>query len=79
MSLMIDEMSIMTHVKFDGEKYVGAVDKGDGLDDDKFATDALVFMIVGVNIHFKLPVGYFLISSMNAEGEDIIFLFPLSM
>ena len=66
-SLLIDEMSIMTQVSFDGKKYVGAVDKGDGKEEEDFASDSLVFMIVGVNQHFKIPVGYFLIKSMNAD------------
>ena len=40
-------------VIYDGKKYVGAVDKGDGKEEEDFATDSLVFMIVGVNQHLR--------------------------
>ena len=70
-SLLIDEMSIMKHVSFDGKKYVGA------LEDDKYVTDALVFMVVGINKHFKLPVGYFLIKTMNADERANLVLMCL--
>ena len=70
-SLVIDEMSIMKHVSFDGKKFVGA------LEDEKFVTDALVFMVVGINKHFKLPVGYFLIKTMNAEERANLVLMCL--
>ena len=66
-SLIADEMALMSQLTFDGEKYIGGVNKGEfGLNDD-IATDSLVFMVVGVNCHFKLPVGYFLIKNMAAE------------
>ena len=44
-SLMLDEMAIKKHVSWDGNKYHGYVDIGNGVDDDSspVAKDALVF------------------------------------
>ena len=69
-SLIVDEIAIMKQVTFNGEKFVGGVDKGEFGCDDELATDSLVFMVDGVNQHFKLPVGYFMIHSMKAEGKS---------
>ena len=69
-SLMIDEMAIdeMTiirkDVSWDGKKFRGYVDLGNAVKDDDSAPivkDALVFMVVGVNETWKVPVGYFFI------------------
>ena len=39
---------------------------------DEVATDALCFMVVAINAGWKLPIGYFLIGSLNAKGESFI-------
>ena len=51
-SLMLDEMAIKKHVSWDGTKFRGYVDIGNGFSDDDsspVAKDALVFMVVSVN------------------------------
>ena len=60
--LMFDEMAIKKHIQWDEERFHGYVDIGTECEDDTnpVATEALlVFMIVPLNSHWKLPVGYF--------------------
>ena len=66
-SLMIDEMAIKKHVEWDGKQFRGFVDIGTGIEDDStpVASEALVFMAVGLNKNWKIPLGYFLIVSMT--------------
>ena len=70
-SLMLDEMAIRKKIEWDakGQKMVGFVDLGTGVDDDSapVATEALVFMVVCVNGSWKLPVGHFMIKSLTGE------------
>jgi len=68
-SLMMDEMAIKSHVEWVGSKLYGYVDMGTGVDDDSnpVAADVLVFMVVGVNQHWKIPVGYFLVNGLSGE------------
>ena len=60
----------MKHLQFTGEKFVGVVDLGDeGYDRaEELAGDSLTFMAVAVNNNWKVPLGYFFISSLNAAG-----------
>ncbi|KAL3199572.1 hypothetical protein MRX96_001334 [Rhipicephalus microplus] len=66
-ALIVDDMAIRKHVELVGDKVVGYVDFGTGLDDDGVpeAANACVFMIVGINVRFKMPVGYFLMDSLT--------------
>ena len=81
-SLMLDEMSIKEKVEWDGTKWRGFVDVGDGgCDNDvggdvAVAQNALVFMVVaaGNSGHYKVPVGYFLIKSMTGQEKANIVL-----
>ena len=69
-SLMIDEMAIRKHVSWDREKYRGYVDLGNDVEDDDsapIAKDALVFMVVGVNESWKVPVAYFFIDGLSGK------------
>ena len=71
-NLVIDEMKIQAHVDLDWEKFFGHVDLGHQLEDKDllpYAEDALVFMAVSVNSSWKVPFGYFLIASVNAEEK----------
>ena len=54
---------------WDRNKFCGFTDIGSGVDDDPspLATEALVFMAVWVNGHWKVPLGYFLIDSMSSS------------
>jgi len=67
--LMMDEVAIRQQIVWDGNKFVGYIDMGTGLDDDSMpvAKDALTFMAVGVNDSFKVRVGYFLIDGLGGE------------
>lgn len=66
-SLMLDEMYIHKQTEFDGDQIHGYVDIGAGEMENVVATQALVFMVVAVNESWKIPIAYFLISSMNGE------------
>lgn len=69
LALMCDEMMIRRKMEWVGGQCVGRVDCGKELlslgDDSPLAGDAWVFMVVSVNDGWKLPVGYFLIDSLN--------------
>ena len=66
----MDEMKIMEHLSFNGNEFVGFVDLGreGGCEDEVPASDALVFMLVALNNNWKIPCGYFLISSLDSSG-----------
>jgi hypothetical protein len=66
---MLDEMSIKKHVSWDGKKYQGYVDLGNGADDDSLpiAKDALVFMVVSLNSSWKVPCGYFFVDGLSGK------------
>ena len=69
-SLMIDEMAIRKHVTYDGKTFRGYVDLGNDAeinDSSPLAKDALVFMVVGINKTWKVPVGYFFIDGLSGE------------
>ena len=70
-SLIMDEMAIRQHVEFDGKVFHGYINCGTSIDNDdlSLAKEALVFMIVGVNSSLKMPVGYFLIDSVNSSQK----------
>ena len=59
---MLDEMSIKNHVSWDGKKYQGYIDLGNGADNDSLpmAKEGLLFMVVSLNSSWKVPCGYFL-------------------
>ena len=50
-SLMLDEIAIKKHVSWDGYRFRGFVDAGNGTDDDSYpvAKNALVSMVVNGN------------------------------
>ena len=52
-------------------KFEGFVDLGDQDESDnkKAAGEALVFMAVGLNGHWKVPIGYFLINGISGEQQ----------
>lgn len=68
-SLLIDEMAIRQYIEWDGKVFHGYVNIGsEPLDDSlPIAKDALVFMAVGINTNWKIPLGYFLINKMTSE------------
>ena len=67
-SLMLDEMAIRKHVSWDGKRFRGYVDVGNGTDDSlPVAKEALVLMAVAVNGSWKVPCGYFFIDGLNGK------------
>lgn len=70
-SVMIDGMAIRKHVDWDPktQKMVGFVDLGTGSADSDVqheATEALVIMAVGLTGHWKVTLGYFLITGISS-------------
>ena len=76
--LVIDEMAIRKHVEWDGDKYIGFTDIGNGSnnnDDDSapLASEAYVFVAVSLNSNWKVPLRYFLIGGLAAsERENLV-------
>ena len=70
-ALMMDEICIRKHVEWDGKRSYGFVNYGTGFDDDSVgvAKEAFVLMLVAVNGHWKLPVGYFLTDGLDAKEK----------
>ena len=68
-SLVMDEMALKHGVDWDGTKYNGFVNMGGQMQADNLplATNVFVFMLVGVNCSWKIPVGYFFIKSLSTE------------
>lgn len=83
-ALTIDEMEIKKHLDIDRKsgKPVGFVDIGCGsLSDDSQpqATKVLMLVAVGVNGHWKLPLGYWLTDGATAELQQSILTTALRM
>ncbi|KAK6168807.1 hypothetical protein SNE40_019984 [Patella caerulea] len=68
-ALMMDEVAIRQHVKWDEKRYQGYIDMGTELDEDSLplAKEFLTFMAVSINGSWKLPIGYFFIDGMRGE------------
>ena len=72
--LMIDAMAIKQQIqccsKTDSHK--GFVDLGDGLDEETVASEALVFMAVGLQGHWKAPIAYFFTKTLSPESQKVL-------
>jgi len=70
-NIVLDEMSIREQTDWDGTKMHGFVDMGTNIEteDDNavHAKNAFVFMAVGINGHWKMPIGYFLVAGLNGS------------
>lgn len=74
-SLTFDEVSIRKKVEWNGERFVGVVDLGTGVEPDDSAipaTEALVLMVVSLNSSWKLPIAYFMIAHLSADEKVLI-------
>lgn len=79
-ALCMDEMAIRQHVQFNTStrKIDGGIDYGGMLPDKETddevapATEALVFVVMGVDENFKIPVAYFFTNGLNAADKNII-------
>lgn len=70
-NLVMDEMHIHKQIEWTGLKLTGYVDLGTDIDSDSLpeAREVLVFMLVGINSSWKIPVGYFLVNSLSAAEK----------
>lgn len=68
-NVVLDEMAIRKQIEWTGEKMAGLVNVGSGIHSNEIsaATQALFFMLVAINAHWKIPVGYFLLNSLSAS------------
>ena len=72
-SLMVDEMYIHQQTEFAREQIHGYVDIGAGEMENTVASQAFVIMVVAINESWKIPIAYFMISSLTgAERANII-------
>ncbi|EZA46655.1 THAP domain-containing protein, partial [Ooceraea biroi] len=69
--LMLDEMAIRQHIEYNGKQFVGYCDVGNNITSEEcsIAKEALVFLVVGINELWKIPVAYFLINGINGEQK----------
>lgn len=64
-------MSIREHTDWDGTKMHGFVDMGTNIEtEDDNAVHAFVFMAIGLNGHWKMPIGYFLVAELNGSERS---------
>lgn len=73
-NIVFDEMAIRKQTEWDGQRSFGFVDVGDGGNSDIVATQVLVFMAVSINRSWKIPLGYFPITSLNATQKKQLIL-----
>ncbi|KAL0965917.1 hypothetical protein UPYG_G00287830 [Umbra pygmaea] len=73
-SLMLDSMSIRKHVQYNPhtQSKSGFVGMGDRNSETDVATEALVFMVVGLQGHWKAPFAYFLTKSLSPETQMVL-------
>lgn len=74
--LMFDEINIRKHLQFDRtkKKTVGYITYGTANDneieaDTPIASEALAFMVSGINDKFKIPIGYVLTDKIKSEEK----------
>lgn len=78
-SLMLDAMAIRKHVQYNPhtQEMSGFVDMGDGMNETDVATEALVFMVVGLQGHWKAPIAYYLTKSLSPETQKVLLVHAL--
>ena len=72
----LDEMAIRKKLDWNGKKFEGYVDLGrneDGIHSDNapLATNALVYKLVCINGHFKIPVAFYFIHSLSGNEKSV--------
>jgi hypothetical protein len=69
-NIVVDEMSVR-QLLFNNNIFYGSVEFGadhnEDVDNIPLAKQALVFMAVGINDSWKIPVGYFLINGLPSK------------
>lgn len=75
-SLVLDGMAVRKHLQRMGNKIVGYTNCGGVLPEvdaqHSLAKEALIFIVVGINVPFKVQVGYFMINSLT--GKQLAYL-----
>lgn len=73
-ALMLDAMAIKKHAQYNlhTQSMSGFVDMGDGSNGTVVATEALVFMVVGLQGHCKAPIAYYLTNSLSPETQRVL-------
>ncbi|GBO05547.1 DNA transposase THAP9 [Araneus ventricosus] len=78
----MDEMSIRQQAEFDGKEVHGLINLGfDETDDDSLplAKEAFVLLLVCINSHWKLPIGYFLSNGLSSTQKQTLIKHCLSL
>ena len=71
--VLIDAMSIRRQTLYNSRmELYGYVNLGDGPDERYVATEALVFMVVGLKTAWKAPIGYFLTNTLKAQPQAVL-------
>lgn len=62
------------HVQYNPhtQKMSGFVDMGDGLNETDVASEALVFMVVGIQGHWKAQIAYYLTNAVSPETLKVL-------
>ena len=70
-SLMMDEMSLKSHLFYDisNDYIVGLEDYGIGESSGLPATSALVLLVTGVLFNWKQPIAYFLVNESSGSSQ----------
>ncbi|KAK0152322.1 DNA transposase THAP9 [Merluccius polli] len=78
-ALMLDAMAIKRHVQYNPytQKMSGYVDMGNGVDETDVATEVLVFMVVGIQGHWKAPVAYYHTKSLSPDTQKVLVVHAL--
>lgn len=73
-ALMLDAMAIRKHVQYNphNQSMSGFVDLGDGNNETDAATEALVFLVVGLQGLWKAPIAYYLTKSLSPETQRVL-------
>lgn len=67
--LMFDEMSIRQKIELINGVTYGVVNIGELSNSDELASNMFVIMVVCINKHWKLPIGYFSVTSLKGEQK----------
>lgn len=73
-ALMLDAMAIRKHVPYNphNQSMSGFVDMGDGSNETDVATEALVFLVVGLQGHWKAPIAHYLTKTLSPDTQRVL-------
>ena len=78
-TFILDAMAIKKTMQYNPQSQTmsGFVDMGDGLNEMDVASEALVFIVVGIQGHWKNPVAYYLTSGLSPETLKVLVVHAL--